>query len=204
VVPRRRNFHAAWSPAPRGMEIYPENKGAASGKPGGFLEISRGYHPRNLQKQAIHPGRGVGRSEGIHHPYRGVHHLNLIPGVVPRANFHQPCRAGETTPFSSRVVDEVHGHCLENKGAASGKPGGFLEISRGYHPRNLQKQAIHPGRGVGICLGTGVSWKLCFRAWRWMPPGTATETEFRRQWHYQSEIGNEPQQGSRWRVIHAT
>jgi hypothetical protein len=78
--------------------------------PAGLMEIrSRGYHPRNLRKQAIHPGRGVGKLRGIHHPCRGVHPLNLVPGVVPPANFQKPSgfRSRYQTLFGDAAVLET-------------------------------------------------------------------------------------------------
>jgi hypothetical protein len=58
------------------MEIYPENEGAASGKPGGFLDISRGHHPRNQAKMVRTPA-GVLDSARLSNTPAGVNRLLL-------------------------------------------------------------------------------------------------------------------------------
>jgi len=134
--PRRRrvaSFSCRVVPRRRGMLICLENKGAASGKPGGFLEISRGYHPRNLQKQAIHPGRGGGFLATFQHPCRGVYHLNLIPGGgTPGGNCHGLTLEGSHTTsalLSRNPLPPLQGEKLffaMSGGIAGSTPGYYL------------------------------------------------------------------------------
>jgi len=96
-------IHAAWSPAPRGMEIYPENKGATSGKPGGFLEISRGVPPPEPAKASDPPRQGC---------WKVARNPPPLPGWGNHAIFimrggRQPMKTRSQTLFGNAAVFET-------------------------------------------------------------------------------------------------